>query len=101
MVAHIRHSLKQTENNVMVEVLFEDDANYPEPEDATYDKLNDFNEERKGTGMSGWSTNLRWGSTLSIETFAIFNSRVLPNIWSEQSACTSLNKNDVTRLNLL
>ena len=45
MVGHICHSLKQTENNVKVEELFEDDANYPEPEDATYDKLNDFNEE--------------------------------------------------------
>ena len=32
------HSLKQTENNVKVEELFEDDANYPEPEDATYDE---------------------------------------------------------------
>ena len=45
MVGHICHSLKQTENNVKVEDLFEDDGNYPEPEDATYDKLNDFNEE--------------------------------------------------------
>ena len=44
MVGHICHSLKQTENNVKVGELFEDDANYPEPEDATYDKLNDFNE---------------------------------------------------------
>ena len=52
MVGHICHSLKQTENNVKVEELFEDDANYPEPEDATYDKLKDFNEERKGTGTS-------------------------------------------------
>ena len=43
MVGHICHSLIQTENNVKVEELFEDDANYPEPEDATYDKLNDFN----------------------------------------------------------
>ena len=52
MVGHICHSLTQTENNVKVEELFEDDANYPEPEDVTYDKLNDFNEERKGTGTS-------------------------------------------------
>ena len=44
----------------------------------------------------GWSTSVRWGSTLSIESFAIFNSTVLPNIWSEQSVCTSLNKNTVT-----
>ena len=45
IVDHICHSLKQTENKVKVAELFEDDANYPEPEDATYDKLNDFNEE--------------------------------------------------------
>ena len=32
------HSLKQTKNNVNVEELFEDDFNYPEPEDATYDE---------------------------------------------------------------
>lgn len=32
------HSLKQTENNGKLEELFEDDANYPEPEDATYDE---------------------------------------------------------------
>ena len=49
----------------------------------------------------GWSTSVRWGSTLSIETFAIFNSTVLPNIWSDQSGCTSLNKNTATHSNLL
>ena len=59
MVGHICHSLKQTENNVKVEELFEDDANYPEPEDATYDKLNDFNEERKGTGTSQYQKKLK------------------------------------------
>ena len=32
------HSLKQTENNGKLEELFEDDANYPEPEDATHDE---------------------------------------------------------------
>ena len=45
MVGHICHSLKQIENNVKVEELFEANANYPEPGDATYDKLNDFNKE--------------------------------------------------------
>ena len=50
----------------------------------------------------GWSTSLRWGSTPTIETFAIFNSTcVLTNIWSEQSVCTSLNKNTATNSNLL
>ena len=34
MVGHICHSLTQTKNNVKVEELFEDNANYPEPEDA-------------------------------------------------------------------
>ena len=61
MVGHICHSLKQTENNVKVEELFEDDANYPEPEDATYDKLNDFNEERKGTGTSQYQNKSPMG----------------------------------------
>ena len=57
MVGHICHSLKQTENNVKEE-LFEDDANYPEPKDATYVKLEDFNEEtfskevKKQAGLS-------------------------------------------------
>ena len=46
MVGHICHSLKQTENNVKMEELFEDDASYPEPKDATYIKLKDFNEEK-------------------------------------------------------
>jgi hypothetical protein len=33
----------------------------------------------------------RQGSSLNIETFAIFNiTGVLPNIWAEQSASTSL-----------
>jgi len=45
MVGHICHSPKQTENNVKMEELFEDDANYPETKDATYVKLKDFNEE--------------------------------------------------------
>ena len=42
----VTHSLTyKTENNVKVEELFEDDANYPKPEDATYDKLKNFNED--------------------------------------------------------
>ena len=94
MVGHICHSLKQTENNVKVEELFEDDANYTEPEEP-YDKLNDFNEE---------SVQLKVGlinkSPMGVHAL-YWNSWVLPNIWSEQSACTSLNKNDVTHLNLL
>ena len=48
----VTHSLTQTKNNVKVEELFEDDANNPEPENATYDKLKDFNEERNGNGTS-------------------------------------------------
>ena len=40
----VTHS-KKSKNNVNVEELFEDDANSPEPEDATYDKLKYFNEE--------------------------------------------------------
>jgi hypothetical protein len=33
----------------------------------------------------------QWGSSLAIETFASFDiSCVLPNIWAEQSAGTSL-----------
>ena len=41
----------------------------------------------------GGVTSLRWGSLLNIETFASFNSTcVLPNIWPEQSVCTSLNE---------
>ena len=45
IVGLVCHSLKQTENNVKVEELFKDDANYPEPKDATNIKLRDFNEE--------------------------------------------------------
>ena len=59
MVGHICHLLTQTKNNVKVEEFFEDDANYPEPEDATYDKLNNFNEERKGTGTSQYQKKLK------------------------------------------
>ena len=37
--------------------------------------------------------SLRWGSLLNIEKFTSFNSTcVLPNIWTEQSVCTSFNK---------
>ena len=35
----VTHSLTQTKNNVKVEELFEDDANNPEPENATYDNV--------------------------------------------------------------
>ena len=45
MAISVTHLLTQTENNGKVEELFEDDANYPEPKDATYVKLKDFNEE--------------------------------------------------------
>ena len=41
-------------------------------------------------------------SSLTKETFVFFNSTcVLPNIWSEQSMCTSFNKYAVTHSNLL
>ena len=70
MVGHICHSPKQTENNVKMEELFEDDANYPETKDATYVKLKDFNEERKGTGTSQYQKKLKntcnvWACDLS------------------------------------
>ena len=35
----VTHSLTQSENNDKVEELFEDDANNPEPENATYDNV--------------------------------------------------------------
>ena len=55
----VTHSLTQIENNVEVEELFEDDADNPEPEDATHDKLKDFNEERKETGTSQYQKKLK------------------------------------------
>ena len=59
MAISVTHSLTQTKNNVKVEELFEDDANNPNPENATYDKLKDFNEERKGTGTSHYQKKLK------------------------------------------
>ena len=59
MAISVTHSLKQTKNNVKVEELFEDDANNPEPENATYDKLKDFNEERNGNGTSYYQKKLK------------------------------------------
>ena len=52
MAISVTHSLTQIENNVEVEELFEDDDNNPEPDDATHEKLKDFNEERNGNGTS-------------------------------------------------
>ena len=74
MVGHICHSLKQTENNFKVEELFEDDANYPEPEDVTYDKLNDFNEERKGTGTSQYKNKPTCVRVAAMTTFVQYKT---------------------------